>query len=115
MTSLSSLFPTTRGILREAGPRIGAKRGSVGGIAIEVLNRGLRPFLSKWHPQLEEWEASRVATTSSREHEKDWPDQQEFRRELKQLSAEMDQYADSLRVIAGVVRDVFEGVGREFP
>lgn len=46
LTSLYSLFATTREILKQAGPDVGASRQSVGGIAIIVLNRGLRPFLA---------------------------------------------------------------------
>jgi hypothetical protein len=59
LNSLYSLFGTTREILKEAGPDVGASRNSVGGIAIAVLNRGLRPFLTKWHPRLQVWEAKR--------------------------------------------------------
>lgn len=42
MNSLYSLFGSTREILRKAGPKVGASRDSVGGIAIAVLNNGLR-------------------------------------------------------------------------
>jgi hypothetical protein len=59
LNSLYSLFATTRQILKESGPSVGASRNSVGGIAIAVLNNGLRPFLCKWHPILEEWESQR--------------------------------------------------------
>ena len=55
LNSLYSIFSTTREVLREAGPCVGASRQSVGGIAIAVLNYGLRPFLTKWHPLLQEW------------------------------------------------------------
>src|SRR5207247_8780713 len=50
LSSLYSLFGSTRRILRDAGPDVGCSRESVGGIAIAVLNLGLRPFVSKWHP-----------------------------------------------------------------
>ncbi|MFN6236143.1 hypothetical protein, partial [Microcystis sp.] len=59
LNSLYSLFGTTGEILKEAGPDVGASRNSVGGIAIAVLNRGLRRFLAKWHPRLQVWEAKR--------------------------------------------------------
>jgi hypothetical protein len=59
LNSLYSLFGTTREILKEAGPDVGASRHSVGGIAILVLNNGLRPFLARWHPQLQVWESQR--------------------------------------------------------
>jgi hypothetical protein len=60
LNSLYSLFGTTREILKEAGPDVGASRNSVGGIAIAVLNRGLRRFLAKWHPRLQVWEVKRL-------------------------------------------------------
>ena len=72
LTSLSSLFTTTRQILREAGPGVGASRQSVGGIAIHVLNAGLRPFLTRWHPQLQAWETQRPEGKSPKEHEESW-------------------------------------------
>jgi len=53
LSSLYSLFGSTRQILRDAGPDVGCSRESVGGIAIAVLNLGLRPFVSKWHPVLQ--------------------------------------------------------------
>ncbi len=69
MNSLYTIFGTTREILREAGPDVGASRESVGGLAIAVLNPGLRPFLTKWHPMLQVWEAQRLEKTSPKEHE----------------------------------------------
>jgi hypothetical protein len=59
LNSLYSLFGSTREILRTAGPNVGASKKSVGGIAIAVLNNGLRPLLSKWHPILQEWEGQK--------------------------------------------------------
>lgn len=70
INSLYSLFEVTRATLREAGPDVGASRDSVGGIAIAVLNRGLRPFLQKWHPELQAWEARREEGQSLYEHER---------------------------------------------
>ena len=64
MNSLYSLFGSTRDILRKAGPNVGASHDSVGGIAIAVLNNGLRPFLAKWHPLLQEWEEKKPNGTS---------------------------------------------------
>jgi hypothetical protein len=52
LNSLYSLFGTTREILKAAGSDVDASRDSVGGIAIAVLNNGLRSFLSKWHPYI---------------------------------------------------------------
>lgn len=102
LNSLYSLFGTTREILKEAGPNVGASRKSVGGIAIIVLNDGLRPFLSKWHPLLQAWEAKRPAELGSKEHEQNWSEELKFREELAKLRSDLNQYADALAKIAGV-------------
>lgn len=102
LNSLYSLFGSTREILREAGPNVGASHDSVGGIAIAVLNNGLRPFLSKWHPLLQAWEAKCNSNLSPREHEKNWADEPRLRIELSALRADLEKYANALAEIAGV-------------
>jgi hypothetical protein len=86
LNSLYSLFGTTREILKEAGPDVGASHSSVGGIAIAVLNRGLRPFLAKWHPRLQVWESKRESKrpidVSPSEYEKKWSDALELQQIL---------------------------------
>jgi hypothetical protein len=102
LTSLHSLFKTTREILKEAGPGVGASRNSVGGIAIAVLNKGLHPFLAKWHPKLQDWEAKIPANLSYNEHQKSWSEEDNFRSELDILRQELEHYAKILATIAGV-------------
>lgn len=104
MDSLYKLFAIMRQILREAGPDVGASRESVGGIAIAVLNKGLRPFLTKWHPALQAWEAERPSNLSPQAHEKNWTEEPQLRRELKELNQALEQYADALADIVGVDR-----------
>lgn len=101
LTSLHQLFPQTREILRTAGPSIGAKMPSVGGLAIKVLNDGLRPFLTKWHPELSHWESQRAATTSPRDHERSFPDAAALREDLRVLQVELRRYAEALGRISG--------------
>ncbi|RAM51081.1 MAG: hypothetical protein C6Y22_11900 [Hapalosiphonaceae cyanobacterium JJU2] len=102
LNSLYSLFGTTRTILKEAGPDVGASHDSVGGIAIAVLNYGLRPVLAKWHPILQTWEAQRPPHLSPQEHERNWSEEPKLRVELELLRRDLEQYADALAVIAGV-------------
>lgn len=102
LSSLYSLFPTTRQILKDAGPSAGISEKSVGGIAIAVLNRGLRPFLAHWHPLLQEWEAKRIDKVSPKEHEKNWPDEQKLRSEVEHLRKELDLYSKALAEIAKI-------------
>jgi hypothetical protein len=102
LNSMYSLFGSTREILRNAGPKVGASKNSVGGIAITVLNQGLRPFLSKWHPELQEWEAQKTIGISARSHEQDWVEKSAFCKELEALRKELAVYAQALAKIAGV-------------
>lgn len=102
LTSLYNLFGVTRQILKEAGPNVGASRESVGGIAIAALNNGLRPFLAKWYPLLQTWEAQRPPQVSPKEHERNWPEETKFRDELESLRRDLEEYADALAIIAGV-------------
>ena len=103
LNSLYTLFGTTREILKAAGPEVGASRESVGGIAIAVLNNGLRPFLTEWHPALEDWEAKRPSGISKKEHEQNWPEAPRLRQGLADLRSDLEQYANALAKIAGVV------------
>ena len=102
LNSLYSLFGTTRQVLKEAGPDVGAAHNSVGGIAIAVLNRGLRPFLSKWHPRLQAWEVKRPINRSAKEHEQQWSEELELRNALASLRQDLELYALALAEIAGV-------------
>lgn len=102
LTSLYSLFATTREILREAGPEVGAKLPSIGGLAIGVLNRGLRPFLAKWHPLLMAWESRRRPEISAGDHEAAWERADELRGQLQELRRQLSRYAQALGQAAGV-------------
>jgi hypothetical protein len=102
LNSLYSLFGSTREILRKAGPDVGASRESVGGIAIAVLNNGLRPFLSRWHPLLQDWEVTKPSGVSAVTHEKAWSEEPGLRQELEKLRKDLEKYADALAEIAGV-------------
>ncbi len=111
LNSLYSLFGTTREILKAAGPDVGIALNSVGGIAIAVLNRGLRPFLAKWHPLLQAWEAKCPPHLSPKEHEQQWSEERKLRDELEQLRQDLKQYADALAEIAGVQESLEESDG----
>jgi hypothetical protein len=102
LSSLYSIFGATREILRQAGPSVAKGPSSFGPIAIEVLNRGLRPFLAKWHPLLLAHEQKRPEDVSARDHERSWEKASEFRSELAQIQEQMMIYAEALAQIAGV-------------
>jgi hypothetical protein len=100
LTSLYRIFSITRDVLKQAGPGVGIEKNSVGGIAIAVLNEGLRPFLAKWHPKLQDWEAKCPSGTSQLEHEKNWSEREQCRSELEQLRQDLNQYIEALATIA---------------
>ena len=102
LDSLYSLFESTRIVLKDGGPDLGRSKQSVAGIAIGVLNVGLRPFLSRWHPSLSSWETSRRPEVSQLEHERQWTDISEFKSQFQTLRGELSKYADALAAIAGI-------------
>ncbi|MCH7662281.1 MAG: hypothetical protein IH859_00215 [Chloroflexi bacterium] len=102
LSSLYNLFNITRDILRRAGPSVAQGSDSLGPIAIDVLNLGLRPFTSKWHPELQIYESQRPENLSPKEHEDNWEMIGIAREELETLREELSIYADALAKIAGV-------------
>jgi hypothetical protein len=67
-TSLHGLFAITRESLKAGRPSPAAVPGghSVEYLAITMLNRELRPFLSKWHPLLHEFEQAHPSGPESK-------------------------------------------------
>ncbi len=101
LTLLDSLFVQTQEILKQAGPGVAHSENSFGPIAIEVLNKGIRPFTAKWHPRLLAHEQKRPADVSALEHERAWEDFQAMRAELAKLQKGLKKYANVLAEIAG--------------
>ncbi|MFZ5910794.1 MAG: hypothetical protein ACOYYU_12335 [Chloroflexota bacterium] len=102
LTSLYNVFNITRQTLREAGPGIARGPKSLGAIAIDVLNKGLRPFLVKWHPLLKDYEEKKPDGMTSVDHERKWERAADLREELEQVRQQMVIYVEALAKIAGV-------------
>jgi hypothetical protein len=102
LTSLYNVFGITRQILREAGPDIAKGPQSFGAIAIDVLNKGLRPFLVKWHPILKSYEEKKSSGKTTLEHEREWEHEKELRDELNKVRQQMVIYVEALAKIAGL-------------
>lgn len=106
LTSLHQLFPITREILRRYGPAVAPKKKgadvSFGGLAVNVLNRGVRPLLATWHPLLADHEARRPPNVSSLEHERHWDREVELRDELDKTRGLLIEFARSLEEVSGV-------------
>ena len=106
LTSLYSLFDSSREILRRYGPDVAEpKRGSeynLGYLTVAMLNYVLRPLLARWHPLLETWEEARPDQLSRQEHEQAWPQADELRTELDDIRPVLTRYADILATACGV-------------
>lgn len=106
LSSLHSIFATTREILRRYGPEIAEPKRSgeynLGFLAVAMLNFGIRPLLTHWHPILEDWENRKPADSSRRDHERAWPDVQNFRRDLAETRQILSAYAELLASACGV-------------
>lgn len=86
LTSIYSLFPTTRTIIKENG------RGCIEftKLAVVVLNQKVRPFTSKWHKLSIEGGFNDSAL------------REEYRQELQELQAVLRIYTGMLADMAGV-------------
>lgn len=113
LTSLYSLFATTRDILRRHGPTIARAKGegtySFGQLAVVILNEVLRPVLAKWHPRLLDYEITRPEGTSQAEHERAWSENAKLRSILWDVQATLGEYAVLLSQVAGVPALLREG------
>ncbi|MFF2126385.1 hypothetical protein ACFVW1_13420 [Streptomyces olivochromogenes] len=106
LSSLYSLFTTTREVLRKYGPEVAEpkKQGqyNFGYLAVAILNYGLRPLLAHWHPALEDWENRRPADRSRRDHEEAWNRGDDLRTALRDTRVVLTEYADLLASACGV-------------
>jgi hypothetical protein len=105
LSSLYSLFPSTRDILRRYGP--GIARGKDGGtlsfgyIAVAVLNGALRPLLAQWHPLLGAYEVTRPPNVSPVEHEASWDRAADLREEINRVRRVLLDYSTLLADVVG--------------
>jgi len=90
LTSIHSLFPTTREIIR----RHGRDCTEFTKIAIVILNQVIRPFTAKWH------RLSLAGALDQQEH------CDQFRIELGVLQKQLETYSRMLGEMAGVEKDL---------
>ncbi|MCP4282996.1 MAG: hypothetical protein GY792_00870 [Gammaproteobacteria bacterium] len=121
LNSLYSIFSTTRTVLKDAGPGAANGPDSVGPIAIEIINQGLRPFVVEWHSRLSNFESEQ--TKGQRNQfggkvtmvidEALWSDLDDFYKALNELRQAMLIYVDALARIAGIHHETkdISGVG----
>ena len=99
LTSLYGLFATTRESLKASRPSsvVAAGGHSVEYLAITMLNRELRPFLSTWHPLLREFEQENPSGSES-----SWPHNAACRQELDRVRTNIIEYTLGFARLAGV-------------
>ena len=106
LSSLYSLFETTRSILRKYGPTVGRPNNesdvSFGYVALAVLNHVLRPVLAKWHPLLQDYEDTKPAAVMRYAHECAWTRATELRAVLAATRSELIDFANVLASVAKV-------------
>lgn len=106
LSSIYSLFATTREILKKYGASVARSKGessiSFGYLAVAILNTVLRPVLAKWHPLLLDYESKREKNTSATEHERNWERCEELRQVLNDVRYILIEYADLLAQVADV-------------
>ncbi|MFI7393302.1 TIR domain-containing protein [Streptomyces tendae] len=101
LTSLHSLFATTRELLHRVATET-ATPLTLPAIAARLTNTHLRPFLTTWHPALQEHEANRPPDVSPVEHERNWKRSPEMRADLAELRAPLESVAEELAALCGV-------------
>ncbi len=106
LSSLYSIFTTTRTILRSYGPAVARPKResqlSFGYLAISIVNYVLRPVLAKWHPLLLDYEHRKDARVSASEHEQRWERAEELRQVLNDVRTVLLQYTTLLADISHV-------------
>jgi hypothetical protein len=106
LTSLYSLFDSTRAILRQYGPGVAQPKidggASFGTLAVTILNSAIRPLLSTWHPMLQDWEEQRPADVTRVAWEQQWERISELRTAIDDVRATVEQYAALLAEVAEV-------------
>ncbi|MGZ4864969.1 MAG: hypothetical protein ACXV7G_11025 [Halobacteriota archaeon] len=106
LSSLHSLFNTTREILKKYGPAVAQRKPSgqvsFGQIAVAILNNVLRPVTAYWHPKLLEYEATKDPGVSALEHEQKWECAPQLRAVLNDIRPIIIKYAETLAEVANV-------------
>jgi hypothetical protein len=106
LTSLYSLFPTTRDVLRHYGPDLAqpkpAGQYNLGYLAVAMLNFAIRPLLARWHPALEDWEHQRPTDRSRHDHEQAWPQAAALRAALDDTRKALGTFVELLAAACGI-------------
>ncbi|MGW0760079.1 hypothetical protein ACWD1Y_26980 [Streptomyces sp. NPDC002814] len=106
LSSLYTIFNTTREILRRYGPEVAPPLApghvSFGFLAVTVLNRVLRPLLASWHPRLSAYESQRPGGRDPVAYEREWEHADALRGEIEAVRQSLVSLARTLQEVAGV-------------
>ena len=97
ISSLHRLFTDTRELLKTMHPSKPTAGITVEVCAVKMLNQEIRPFLSRWHVRLQEFESRHNEIT-----EADWPDNAACRKELEALRDRLISYTRAFGQLAGL-------------
>ncbi|MFJ9109909.1 hypothetical protein [Streptomyces sp. NPDC102283] len=98
LSSMYGLFATTRETLKASRPSASVPSGqTVEYLAITMLNQALRPFLSQWHPRLQEFERAHPDGQESA-----WSQNAACRAALREVQRDIYDYAVGFARLAGV-------------
>ncbi|MBB4687154.1 hypothetical protein [Amycolatopsis jiangsuensis] len=103
LSSLYTIFGSTREILRKYGPETSPPKGrdaiTFGRLALTVLTV-LRPVTAYWHPRLEAWEVKRAKDVGPIDHENAWDRIEELREALETVRQGLQDVAEALADVA---------------
>jgi len=94
LDSFFRIFEVVRTELKAMPPSPRTEKKTVEFLAARLLNVGIRPFLSYWHPRLVAWERSNPGVS--------WPDEDPCRAALEVKRKELVEYAIELGKLVGV-------------
>ncbi|MCT9081316.1 tetratricopeptide repeat protein [Streptomyces fulvoviolaceus] len=101
LTSLHTLFATTREVLHQMAAEAGTPIG-LPHIASNVINEHLRPFLTTWHTALQQHEVSCPPDLSAIAHEHHWARAMDMRAALDALRVPLTDAARELGRLCGI-------------
>ncbi|GAA3535539.1 hypothetical protein GCM10022222_18950 [Amycolatopsis ultiminotia] len=101
LDSLYCVFETARHALAAHPPQRALVEDSLHQVVFRLLNQGLRPFLSRWHPRLDAYHARRPQHVSRLDHELAWAQAGQLRAELAELQVLLRDVTERLAELAG--------------
>lgn len=102
LDSFHTVCKLTRQVLHEAGPEVAHGQESLGPVMIEIVNKGIAPFLTCWHNRLQRHEEVKPEGIPSFDHERSWEHFDQMFLELEKLQNDMRKYVSVLGKIAGI-------------